>query len=371
MNTNYRNIFSPDESLLSTEEMHRYLKGELSEKEKNKIEVVLASNPFLADAMEGFQNFPDALTSLPDELPSTTGKGKLIWGSSMAAILLIGLGVWYYDYQKQGLCDYPIPEHLITDTNKTPSTIQIDEIEGLVESHYSDTSLQVTSKQKAEKTIAPNDFPQAKYVSIKKDTFLAQSDLKTITTNPIKTFETPPEEKGVKLEKEFEIYHIKNYKVYDYRGKREEPIKILIPNLGGTTANKENNQVIADELNPITKVYYDEFLKEAIVLFSQEKYKQASKKFKAILKKYPEDANALFYKAMCAFYRDKHIAAIKEFELYIKNDNDTFAEDAFFNLALSYLEVGNMGRTETILSMIVERDGFYKEQAELLLEERF
>ncbi|MBX7242353.1 MAG: hypothetical protein K1X92_11445 [Bacteroidia bacterium] len=50
--------------ILSPEALQRYLKGDLSETEKRKVEVVMKQDPFIADAMEGLQAMknPDLLS---------------------------------------------------------------------------------------------------------------------------------------------------------------------------------------------------------------------------------------------------------------------------------------------------------------------
>ncbi len=92
--------------ILSPDALQRYLKGELSEKDKRQVEVVLEEDPFIADAMEGLQAMknPDMLAEYApviDLNPFTEShresRRELVGVAMMQYIVAIALLVltWY------------------------------------------------------------------------------------------------------------------------------------------------------------------------------------------------------------------------------------------------------------------------------------
>ena len=79
----------------------RYLKGELSKKERHDFERLVMSNPFYADAFDGLSKLPadelnEDLKSLDKRLSSKISKtNKIIWLASAASVFIIaGLVSW-------------------------------------------------------------------------------------------------------------------------------------------------------------------------------------------------------------------------------------------------------------------------------------
>jgi hypothetical protein len=99
----------------STEDIRRYLNGQLSPAEMHDLEKAAMDDPFLADAMEGMEqnqqagsaSFEDGVADLHERVKSRTDretkKNKLLpligkWRSAAAIILLMGVGVVSYYY---------------------------------------------------------------------------------------------------------------------------------------------------------------------------------------------------------------------------------------------------------------------------------
>jgi len=365
MNTNDNPIFSTSNETLSQEEIKRYVLGEMSEKEKHQVELLMESNPFLADAIAGYQTFPESIgTTDNNPYSSKPSKRTLAW-SILGGLFLIGISFWYYNRQEI-ICEFPITEPITEFKNADNINKEELPIE-VIESHYSDSSIQVTSKRPKsnEKAVVLKE----KFAQVEKE--IINNKIEPIALNPDKVIgsvKQKPKKKNLVTPKGFDIYHIVDYTVYDYRGKREEPIKILIPMTNGTPASQANKNSDIIDSNPTEKVFYDAYLKETIILFSKQNYKQAGKRFKTILKKYPNDVNALFYSSMCSFKRKKYKKSSLEFKKYLNQDITLFDEDANFFLALSLLEIGDNVEASLLLVDIVKQDGFYKSQAEELLK---
>jgi anti-sigma factor RsiW len=59
MNNNLLNILSNSNKDIDNQQLMDYLAGKLPEEEKNAIEMQLAENDFMNDAVEGLENIPD------------------------------------------------------------------------------------------------------------------------------------------------------------------------------------------------------------------------------------------------------------------------------------------------------------------------
>ncbi len=364
MKPNYKSIFAKQDEILSQEEIRDYVSGKMTEKEKHRIEVLLAANPLLADAVEGYQDYPKNIGGMKkNPFVGNTGNYFFIW-SVMSLVLLAGLGVWYFN--RDGAA-FKVPSNPLKKNKLTEAKIiehNDQEMEEIIESHYSDSSIQITSKITKNKEVVKEKYAQVEEKSIP----IQKIEPKALVSKKISdSIRSNSKAQGIVAKKIFDTYHIVDYTVYDYRGKREEPIKILVPSPNGTPASQANKNSIKTDSNPITKVFYADYLKEAIIFYSKENYKQASKRFKTILKKYPQDVNALFYEALCSYHRNKPKQAIKEFHSYLNQPIGLFDEDAEYFLALSLLQNGNNTEAKDLLMKIANSKGFYHEQAKSAL----
>ena len=147
---------------------------------------------------------------------------------------------------------------------------------------------------------------------------------------------------------------IKNFKVIDYRYYRD--------------GSKDQTQSFSeDELGEQTlKVPYMNLLNKAIVDFSKEDYKLALLHFDEILQSYPDDANALFYGAMCLYNFQEYSQAEGRF---LKLQNIPFAnfrEEGNWYLLHIYQKVKNKTAFELLKNQIIESKGFYSSRAKNL-----
>ncbi len=150
-----------------------------------------------------------------------------------------------------------------------------------------------------------------------------------------------------------ELY-IKNFKVIDYRYYRD--------------GDKDQSQSFSeDELGQQTlKVPYMNLLNKAIVDFSKEDYKLALLHFDEILSSYPDDANALFYGAMCLYNLQEYGQAEGRF---VKLQNIPFAnfrEEGNWYLLHVYQQTKKEAAFSSLRNSIIEEKGFYAQKAENL-----
>lgn len=147
---------------------------------------------------------------------------------------------------------------------------------------------------------------------------------------------------------------IKNFKVIDYRYYRH----------GGKDQSQSFSE---DELGQQTlKVPYINLLNKAIVDFSKEEYKLALLLFDEILHSFPDDANALFYGAMCLYNLQEYNQAEGRF---LKLQNISFAnfrEEGNWYLLRVYQRTKKEAAFSSLRNSIIEEKGFYAQKAENL-----
>jgi hypothetical protein len=147
---------------------------------------------------------------------------------------------------------------------------------------------------------------------------------------------------------------IKNFKVIDYRYYRD----------GGKDQSQSFSE---DELGQQTlKVPYINLLNKAIVDFSKEEYKLALLLFDEILHSFPDDANALFYGAMCLYNLQEYNQAEGRF---LKLQNIPFAnfrEEGNWYLLRVYQRTKKEAAFSSLRNSIIEEKGFYAQKAENL-----
>ncbi len=163
------------------------------------------------------------------------------------------------------------------------------------------------------------------------------------------------------------IYHIEDYKVFDYRGLRSA-IEKPEPYLGGTPASGvvDNNE---QQHHRSQKVTYVKFLESAITKYSKGEYELALNDFNAILDTYPDDVNAQFYAGMCMFNKRAYDRAATLFSLSEANSVAMFVDESQWYRAKSYYYSGKKAKAEELLESIISKKGFYSTQASKFLEE--
>jgi hypothetical protein len=83
------NLFKSNKQHISKTEMKDYLNNSLSDK-KNSLETAMQNDPFLADSMDGFEQFPHEINNIPS-YKNKSIKGYFIAGLS---VLIIDLSVF-------------------------------------------------------------------------------------------------------------------------------------------------------------------------------------------------------------------------------------------------------------------------------------
>lgn len=327
-----------------------YYQGRLSGDELQKIESLRQEDEFLADAMEGFDEFPEAIATIPS---FKTNNSKKMW-LTVGGFALVAIASFFV---------YTWPEP-ITETTEVAQVItqelaQQDE-EEIIEITKPETSekeiiVPVTQiKPKKEKTIATKneaiEIPKREYFEIPK-----------MELNPIeiqqKTDYTIKKAKTKAL-----MYY--NFLAIDYSVIYTNTIPVQ-PDFGGIDASKSNKTEKGIELGngSVEKIItYKQQLKNSLYQLKDQNYSSAIENFEIILTHFPQDANAQFYIGYALFYQENYEKAIPYFEKSMTNGFDFFYEDAEWFKANSLENMGKLKEAQTIYRKIKNKGGYYSYQ---------
>lgn len=382
MNSKHNNSMSASLPQLSEKEIKDYHSGHLSSSEKYRIERIAEGDPMSKAALDGMAggDYSESISSIKKSVAIKSGMRfglfqKSVLIISTAAVVAL-LAVWMNSNEEpsQG----PISELIIeeqefiekTDQAEPSATVDNEfEEKIIIKTERTDSSVSLTISSKIEEI----DKPEENYVSYVPADSTVNMKLELI--NPVSGVDSDTEDSNKEIQQSNKkdsqaIYHIEDYKVIDYRELREEEFTQLKTELGGTPANYANRDEKSNDQNEIEfiQVAYVDYLDDAIVLFSKANFKEANRKFRTILKKYPDDANALFYKGMCEYRLGNYKKSKELLEESSNGAIETFHEESEFYLARSLMMGGHVNQSRIILTAIVEQGGFYAKQAEELLK---
>lgn len=160
--------------------------------------------------------------------------------------------------------------------------------------------------------------------------------------------------------------YLNNLKVIDYRLYRSRPDEIVKNELGGTPADRERNSNESTNKERSIEYTYFSYLDKTLKYFNKNKYKIALNRFELILKTYPDDANALFYSAICLYN-------LNQFELcesrLLKLENNRFTnfdQEQQWYLLLVYKSLAKNDSFERQKEKLILENGFYSKAAKML-----
>ncbi len=381
---NPKDIFK-SHSLLTEKEISDYLSGNLSEEQKKIIENKISQDEFNADALEGLESNPAALASYETaretvlkNIDKKSGGWQFHHSIILAVVALIAVFIL-------GAKLFPESGHVVY----VPSVAEQDTITNEIISEQQEIELEITDTE-IEEAI---ELPEIHLVKAKE--IIAESpivlDTMVSPSNPISnmTYDETVELKKVdpiaapdKIEvptKDKIVYsnapviYTHKFLMVDY-GKiytKQPTIKKI--EFSGTSAALENKDdvlnegQVADEI--ITKeIPYKDYMAETQLLFGKNDFKSALKRYRVVLKAYPEDLNAHFYSALCYYNIGKYDLAHKYFNLAEKHAYNTFKIDAqWYNAKTFYMEKKDE-ECRKVLEKIIQDNDYYATQAKELMK---
>lgn len=354
----------PDREL-TEKEISDYRAGRLSPEEMNRIERIAASNPMSATALEGFRGMahPDIVADIKKSVSTRSGLLLGTWTkfAALGGIAIVVAFMVYKNQQTPEAAAIPITDHKQIDEPVADTEPLADAHMLVVNQRSTDSSVSVVMSMPQEVTSVEEPFVHYQEIpdpeALNPITFelLAEYEFNDEPVDDEPSLATPSQRAR--------IYHIRDYKLVDYRGLREEPFSVLKHDLTGLPAKYADETDRNDDLPEIVPVPYVDYLEGAMVEFSQENFISAAKRFDKILKAYPDDANALFYGGMARYYSGRDKKAIQFFEKALDGEILTFSQEAEFYMAKSLRSCGKRNEARIIFQRIAEEGGFYADQA--------
>jgi hypothetical protein len=333
--------------VLSRQELEDYVNNpDLSETQKYQIELKITNNPINQELLDAYLSNPSVLKT-KSCCRNRFNNDMLKWVlGTFSLILIIGI-IFFLSTMKSGKT-IAEAEVLSQDTTIEQEPDLDEPIEESQEPMISETnSIRISPKQTiAYSTVAP-------------------ITPKTIKKIELEAIQSPKP----KIDKKYPAMYLADFKVTDYRKIR----KIGKPkdlSLSGTPASEAflNSESETFKLENDSTFYLD-FLRETLRGFKHEKYQAILPAWNTIIKQFPEDDNALFYRALTYFKLEQFDASTEDLHAVLANPMSNFDEEANWYLALNYYKLGKLKLCRTTLKSIIADASFYKEKAKILLKQ--
>jgi hypothetical protein len=318
--------------------LKKYLRS-TDPKEKRKVENNFIDDDFVMDALEGYRTQPNSWEAFENFDYRFNKRARFKRWGILSLALLISVSIGYLFVP--GKSSYKMEDMQASTTQR--QTIKIHnkaEINHMTTAAVTERisprqviqEFQIKTPQAEQKTelLARIPHASAKHVDLKNQ----QKQRLTL-----------------KIGRELLI---KNFKVLDYRYYRnheKEVKKVATPNEFGD-----------QEL----QIPYINLLSRSIEDFSKEEYKLALLHFDQILTSYPDDANALFYGAMCLYNLREFSQAESRFLKLQHIAFANFREEGNWFLLRVYQQTKNEAAFNSLKSAILDEKGFYAQKAESL-----
>ncbi|MDD3686612.1 MAG: tetratricopeptide repeat protein [Bacteroidales bacterium] len=341
------------------EDIRRYLNGEMTGAELRNFEMQIATDQFLADAIEGYKITAasiDDVDMLKQRLfpakKKTLGWKAWIYTGIAASLALM---VLYYISQinKSVFDDGAQLSRMIYKPVLPSDTIIV------VDTFKND--IRVVIPEKNTLTAELRQFPQKVEVP---ESIVPLHVNKTV--KPIKLNHNYDLGDYYRYRSNHLYTYIGSFKVVDYR--YEKRIKQGLPEIPSNINNFsfDNGLPVVNE-----EVTYTAFLEQALSKTKAGNYFGAIDDFNIILEQFPNDQNALFYKAFCMYELNDNDIALKEFDKVLNGRINTFHEESMWYKGLIYKEEKQYAAAEKVLEEIVNDNGYYGVQAKKELDELY
>lgn len=333
--------------LLTQKEILAYTKkGELSAKEIYAIELKITNNPANQELIDAFNEHPNLFKEFDNTNTSNPLDNNSIgWLLSLAAIVLIS-GMTFFLLNtnpkvtiEAELAIINIPIEATPQKYEKPQVVIQPSAKPLESEPNTDISANSSNRESSTVNL------------------LASRDINQLEVGEIK-------DQKLINKKRYPYTYLRNLKVTDYRKIRflETPEK---RELSGISANSENLEHLSNfEKLRNDSVYYMDFLKETLRGFQNKKYQPIISAWDQMLSAYPDDDNALFYRAISYYYLSEFENSIKDLLAVLSNPMSNFDEEAEWYLALNYHHSGQKQNCKNSLADIIKRNAFYSQQAQ-------
>jgi len=357
----------------SFDKIEKYFSGDLSPIEKNALEREAAENPFLQDALDGYEFQKSGINYYKTNLKNKFLRKKYISYSILSIIALVVLFFGYTFFNKVGLT----PDITKVKTNQQNKRVKKPQITEQIEviPLGIDTLVLIEKSQEIRANNIVEDFKNnpdfntelvTKIDSVKNDhTIIEIADLNI--EEEIEEIDLAKHKKKIYPFKYFYNMAVVDYTHFENRTQTIQKTTYLFSGVDASLESEHsNNQTQFTE--KVVKVSYMDYLKESMYYFSKGKYKNALKRFDVIASQYKNDYNALFYGGLSNYNLKRFNFALLNFTTIIDQGESPFYDEALWYRAKTNIKLGQTTSAKTDLEMVIINNGFYTDKAIALLK---
>jgi hypothetical protein len=297
--------------LPTAEEMILWSAGTFPDGErKNQIAFLLQHDAFIACAMEGveYDTQLSALPNITNVFPKRSTYKKYFIGWCLGILFGATLGVSSY--------------YLVSSSSKS----DVVEVEQKTLQNESKEKFNVPPKNPTTTLSSPSIAAQSEKPtpshSSNANSMGDESDfIPSIAPNPL------PRNHSTTLKPLIKTIVLANQKVYPYteRNAEKEGFKLEDSHTSAAFESKFDQQ---QNLTNTKQIAYLDFLTDALLEFNQQNWKVSSEIMDLILAVYPEDVNALYFKAQICFFQGNSSVALEYFEKILQHPIHVFEKEA-------------------------------------------
>ena len=345
-----------------------YFEGKLTQSERHKLEKEALEDPFLYEAMEGFEKDPSALKKVEKLKRDRRLSDRSFFGAWTLALLAVISAIYliiiiFFPEDEKATST---PEAYLNENIDSVETVEQEvvpnSIDTLVPISFEE---QIHTEEIRENKAKIQDQQSKETAPSLADSINVQDPPEIVIGDPI------PEETNKKKVVYAPSTYIEDLYVVDYRRIERKSSKIHYKRfeLSGISANYENedaklqNELVEKEV----EVPYTKYLEGAMYHVSREQYKKALNRFLIILEQYPDDLNALFYGGLSYFNLGEYQKALDFFIKTNKIEQSmrmiAFRQEAKWYLAKTYIQLKDNKAAVEILDEIIAEGLFYSEEA--------
>lgn len=343
-----------------------YFAGKLSEADKHALEMQAQEDPFLYEAMEGYQADPSALDRLQELLKANASRGSSFFGARTLSVLAVACAVYIL-----ALLIRPTIESN-PDQKELVETEQIQEVEIVPVSIDTFVLADIDEQITAQEIVSNKQQIQVQQENLQEANDQVEDEIIHIDENHVEDeHDLIPEVEDQNLV----VYapSIFQYDLYvvDYRKIDRKKSGVTYTRYEFTGLSAEFEDEIARDNNELTEkeveIPYIDYLETSMYYFSKGQYKKALNRYLTILEQYPDDLNAHFYGALCYYSMRKYDKSIDFFDRVLSEEFNqdfiAFREEAKWYKAKSLVKLGKRNDATIILDEIIMEGQFYAKEA--------
>lgn len=322
----------------------------MSSREKQALEQQRLKDPFLSDALDGFEENVAALNSIKKLDKRYYSARNRLWRISSVVILSLSMVIVYLNTRTSSTVKTPVQS---SKKYVQVERISKEKLHTLIvlpkEKELLPVRIQREFKAKDKGMMfRPNEkpiFPSEEIVQLPLRS-LKKVDRHTTKNRSNFAMET----------------YVKDLKVLDYRYYRKRVRQDKTDLLTGTPATQEA-QDANETQKDFLEISYMNFLSGTLHDFNRGEYKAALVGFDQILSSYPDDVNALFYSALCLYNLKQFNLCEQRLRVIDLAKFDNFDEEQHWYLLLCYKALGKVQDFTDLKQEIIRSNGFYASKA--------